>query len=240
MMIKYRVHEVAKDLGLPNKEVIDTLQKYTGETKKHMTALTENELDVVFEEFTQKNRVESFDEYFADQKEPAVTVTVEQEPAAPQKPAAPARPAQPQQGGNQPAQAKAPQQNGAQGQQGNAPRRPAVKPGKITPVRPAPQQNGNQPAQTRAPQQGGAQGQQGNAPRRPAVKPGKITRTADIRVVRDGIVIAEDKVSSLKRFKDDVKEVADGYDFGMTLEKFNDVKEGDVLEAFTMEEYKED
>ena len=69
---------------------------------------------------------------------------------------------------------------------------------------------------------------------------GKITRTADIRVVRDGIVIAEDKVSSLKRFKDDVKEVADGYDFGMTLEKFNDVKEGDVLEAFTMEEYKED
>lgn len=146
MMIKYRVHEVAKDLGLPNKEVIDTLQKYTGETKKHMTALTENELDVVFEEFTQKNRVESFDEYFADQKEPAVTVTVEQEPAAPQKPAAPARPAQPQQGGNQPAQAKAPQQNGAQGQQGNAPRRPAVKPGKITPVRPAPQQNGNQPA----------------------------------------------------------------------------------------------
>lgn len=48
MMIKYRVHEVAKDLGLPNKEVIDTLQKYTGETKKHMTALTENELDVVF------------------------------------------------------------------------------------------------------------------------------------------------------------------------------------------------
>ena len=92
MMIKYRVHEVAKDLGLPNKEVIDTLQKYTGETKKHMTALTENELDVVFEEFTQKNRVESFDEYFADQKEPAVTVTVEQEPAAPQKPAAPGAP----------------------------------------------------------------------------------------------------------------------------------------------------
>ncbi len=72
------------------------------------------------------------------------------------------------------------------------------------------------------------------------VTSGKITRTADIRVVRDGIVIAEDKVSSLKRFKDDVKEVADGYDFGMTLEKFNDVKEGDVLEAFTMEEYKED
>lgn len=163
MMIKYRVHEVAKDLGLPNKEVIDTLQKYTGETKKHMTALTENELDVVFEEFTQKNRVESFDAYFADQKEPAVTVTAEQEPTAP------ARPAQPQPSRNQAAPAKAPQQNGgAQGQQGNAPRRPAVKPGKITPVRPAPQQNGGQ--------QGQQQGQQqGNAPRRPAVKPGKIT-----------------------------------------------------------------
>lgn len=169
MMIKYRVHEVAKDLGLPNKEVIDTLQKYTGETKKHMTALTENELDVVFEEFTQKNRVESFDAYFADQKEPTVTVTAEQEPAAPQQPTAPVRPAQPQPNRNQAAPAKAPQQNGgAQGQQGNAPRRPAVKPGKITPVRPAPQQNGGQ--------QGQQQGQQqGNAPRRPAVKPGKIT-----------------------------------------------------------------
>ena len=169
MMIKYRVHEVAKDLGLPNKEVIDTLQKYTGETKKHMTALTENELDVVFEEFTQKNRVESFDAYFADQKEPAVTVTAEQEPAAPQQPTAPAHPAQPQPNRNQAAPAKAPQQNGgAQGQQGNAPRRPAVKPGKITPVRPAPQQNGGQ------------QGQQqrattGKCAAPPAVKPGKIT-----------------------------------------------------------------
>ena len=169
MMIKYRVHEVAKDLGLPNKEVIDTLQKYTGETKKHMTALTENELDVVFEEFTQKNRVESFDAYFADQKEPAVTVTAEQEPAAPQQPTAPAHPAQPQPNRNQAAPAKAPQQNGgAQGQQGNAPRRPAVKPGKITPVRPAPQQNGGQQGQQQVQQQG-------NAPRRPAVKPGKIT-----------------------------------------------------------------
>ncbi len=166
MMIKYRVHEVAKDLGLPNKEVIDTLQKYTGETKKHMTALTENELDVVFEDFTQRNHVESLDAYFAEQqKEPAVTVAAEPEP---QKPAAPAKPApQPQPQNAAPAPQRPAQQNQQPAQQGGAPRRPAVKPGKITPVRPAPQQNaGQQPAQ---------QGQQGGAPRRPAVKPGKIT-----------------------------------------------------------------
>ena len=69
------------------------------------------------------------------------------------------------------------------------------------------------------------------------VTTGKMTRTAQIRVVRDGIVLAEDNVASLKRFKDDVKEVAEGYDCGIGLEKYNDIKEGDVLEAFTMEEY---
>ena len=57
--------------------------------------------------------------------------------------------------------------------------------------------------------------------------------------MRDGIVIAEDKIASLRRFKDDVKEVADGYDCGIGLEKFNDIKEGDILEAFIMEEYRE-
>ena len=71
------------------------------------------------------------------------------------------------------------------------------------------------------------------------VTSGKITRSAEIRVVRDGIVIAEDKMASLRRFKDDVKEVADGSDCGIGLEKFNDVKEGDILEAFMMEEYRE-
>ena len=65
---------------------------------------------------------------------------------------------------------------------------------------------------------------------------GKITRNAQIRVVRDGIVIFEDKISSLKRFKDDAKEVAQGYECGVGLEKFNDIKEGDILEAFIMEE----
>ena len=69
---------------------------------------------------------------------------------------------------------------------------------------------------------------------------GKITRNAQIRVVRDGIVIFEDAIASLKRFKDDVKEVASGYECGIGLEKFNDIKEGDVLEAFIMEESKED
>ena len=68
---------------------------------------------------------------------------------------------------------------------------------------------------------------------------GKITRNAEIRVVRDGIVVAEDKIDSLRRFKDDVKEVAKSFECGIGLEKFNDIKEGDVLEAFIMEEYKD-
>ena len=63
--------------------------------------------------------------------------------------------------------------------------------------------------------------------------------TAQIRVVRDGIVITEDSIPSLKRFKDDVKEVAQGYECGIGLEKFNDIKEGDIFEAFIMEEYKD-
>ncbi len=69
---------------------------------------------------------------------------------------------------------------------------------------------------------------------------GKITRAANIRIVRDGIVIADDKILSLKRFKDDVKEVATGYECGIGLTKFNDIKEGDVLEAYIVEEYRED
>ena len=68
------------------------------------------------------------------------------------------------------------------------------------------------------------------------VTDGKVARNAQIRVVRDGIVIYEDKISSLKRFKDDAREVASGFECGIGLEKFNDIKEGDVLEAFVMEE----
>ncbi|WP_293547118.1 translation initiation factor IF-2, partial [Phascolarctobacterium sp.] len=65
---------------------------------------------------------------------------------------------------------------------------------------------------------------------------GKITNTSKVRVVRDGIVINEDEIDTLRRFKDDVKEVAAGYECGVTLEKFRDLKEGDVFEVFTMEE----
>ena len=65
---------------------------------------------------------------------------------------------------------------------------------------------------------------------------GKITRNAQIRIVRDGIVIFEDKIASLRRFKDDVKEVNEGYECGVGIEKFNDIREGDTLEAFIMEE----
>ena len=68
---------------------------------------------------------------------------------------------------------------------------------------------------------------------------GKITRTSKIRVVRDGIVVTEDEIASLRRFKDDVKEVAQGYECGVTLEKFSDIKEGDIFEAFILEEYRD-
>ncbi len=68
---------------------------------------------------------------------------------------------------------------------------------------------------------------------------GKITRGAQVRVVRDGIVIFDDTISSLQRFKDAVKEVAAGYECGIGLERFSDLKEGDVLEAYIIEEYRE-
>ena len=71
------------------------------------------------------------------------------------------------------------------------------------------------------------------------VRDGKITRDAKVRVVRDGIVVAEDEIASLRRFKDDVKEVAEGYECGVTLQKFGDIKEGDIFEAFIMEEYRD-
>ncbi|MBE6606440.1 MAG: translation initiation factor IF-2 [Ruminococcaceae bacterium] len=68
------------------------------------------------------------------------------------------------------------------------------------------------------------------------VQDGKVTRNSEIRVVRDGVVIFEDKISSLKRFKDDAKEVLQGYECGIGLEKFNDIKVGDILEAYEMQE----
>ena len=70
------------------------------------------------------------------------------------------------------------------------------------------------------------------------VQDGKITRQSSIRILRDGVVIFEDKIASLRRFKDDVKEVNDGYECGVGIEKFNDIREGDILEAFVVEEIK--
>ena len=97
MMIKYRVHEVAKDLNVPSKEIVDLLEKHFGDVKKHMTALTEEELDVVFEHYTQARELPNFDEYFAQaekrrtEQETAVERVEEPKPAAPEKAAEPAK-----------------------------------------------------------------------------------------------------------------------------------------------------
>jgi translation initiation factor IF-2 len=70
------------------------------------------------------------------------------------------------------------------------------------------------------------------------VTSGKIYRNAGVRLIRDGVVIYTRELSSLKRFKDDVKEVAKGYDCGMQVKNYNDIKEGDVIEAFREVEVK--
>ncbi len=69
---------------------------------------------------------------------------------------------------------------------------------------------------------------------------GKVNRNNSVRIIRNGVVIYEGSISSLKRFKDDVKEVAAGYECGITLERFNDIKEGDIIESYTMQEVKRD
>ena len=201
MMIKYRVHEVAKDLDVPNKDVIDALQKYGNETKKHMTALTEPELDIVFDSFTQKNSVENFDAYFAENAERAAqaqNAVQDTAPAAASQPAPPAAaPAAAQQVQNaaparqQPAPRQQQQASAAQ-----PPARKAVRPGKITPVgpkpgAPAPQKapaaqapkppRSQQPAQR--PHQPAAQGADSNAVKKPQ---GRIvdTRTSNVNMDR--------------------------------------------------------
>jgi translation initiation factor IF-2 len=70
------------------------------------------------------------------------------------------------------------------------------------------------------------------------VQNGKITRNSQVRVIRDGIVIFESELASLKRFKDDAKEVATGFECGLSIEKFNDIKEGDIIEAYEIQEIK--
>ena len=118
MMIKYRVREVAKDLDIPNKDVIDILAKYFPEPKKYMTALTEEELDVVFEAFTQQRSMKSLDEYFAQR------ASQEAAPA----PAAPAQQAAPRQ--EKPQQKGQPQQKAAEKQE----KRPAPRPSSLPPL----------------------------------------------------------------------------------------------------------
>lgn len=68
---------------------------------------------------------------------------------------------------------------------------------------------------------------------------GKVDRKCEVRIVRDGIIIGDDKIAGLRRFKDDVKEVAEGYECGISLEKFTDIKEGDIFEAYMIEEYRD-
>ena len=98
MMIKYRVHEVAKDLNVPSKDVIELLGKHFDTPKKHMTALTEEELNVVFEHFTQKAQVENFDRYFAsaNKEAPKAKEPVKKQEAPAEKKAAPVPEKKPQ------------------------------------------------------------------------------------------------------------------------------------------------
>jgi translation initiation factor IF-2 len=70
------------------------------------------------------------------------------------------------------------------------------------------------------------------------VTDGKITRSSSVRLLRDNIVVHEGVLASLKRFKDDTKEVNQGYECGITIKNYNDIKEGDVIEAFEMQEIK--
>lgn len=147
MMIKYRVREVAKDLNIGNKEVIDTLAKYFPEPKKYMTALEEPELDIIFDTFTQQNNVESLDAYFARRRDPA---------SEPQQPAAPA--AQPVQ--QKPVQNRQPQQK----QEGRKPDRPA--PAQAN----APAQQQQTPGGTKPPQRNDRKKPHTPAEKRPATQ----------------------------------------------------------------------
>ncbi len=65
---------------------------------------------------------------------------------------------------------------------------------------------------------------------------GKIQRNASMRVLRDGVIVYEGRLASLKRFKDDVREVVENYECGIGIQDFNDIKEGDIIEAYTLEE----
>ena len=180
MMIKYRVSEVAKDFDAPSKEVIELLGKFVDTPKKSMTALEENELDLVFEHFTQKNQVENFDAYFATaqekKEEPAPAAPVESVSAASaETPAAAGKPAQ-QPGAKQ-----------GQPQQSQAPR--AGQPQH-------PQQKPKQPAQPKAPVE-----RRTIDTRTPQVNVGKYDEKFDVlaqtsnRVQGDGGAVKKQKIN---------------------------------------------
>ena len=180
MMIKYRVSEVAKDFDAPSKEVIELLGKFVDTPKKSMTALEENELDLVFEHFTQKNQVENFDAYFATaqekKEEPTPAAPAESVSAAPaETPAAAGKPAQ-QPGAKQ-----------GQPQQSQAPR--AGQPQH-------PQQKPKQPAQPKAPVE-----RRTIDTRTPQVNVGKYDEKFDVlaqtsnRVQGDGGAVKKQKIN---------------------------------------------
>ena len=199
MMIKYRVHEVAKDLNVPSKEIVDLLQKHFGEVKKHMTALNEAELDVIFEHYTQARQLESFDAYFARQakeepeqaEQPAVQEPLKQPVKQQAKPVAAQNPAKPAAQQGQPAQ-----------QQGQQPKRKAVLPGKITPVgpKPAAQQPPKKPAAPAPQPRPAAQPQrQGDPNSNTVVKPaGRIINTRSTNVNIDKYNEKYDRLASEK------------------------------------------
>ena len=137
MINKYRVHEVAKDFNIKSNVVLELLAKYFADQKKHMTALEETELDVIFETFTQQHQVESFDKYFALQNEkkpePAAEKAEKKEAPAGEKPAqdTPAKPAaqqqKPQSAGKQPSQQQKPPQQLPKKKQKDANRQPQAR-----------------------------------------------------------------------------------------------------------------
>ena len=192
MMIKYRVNEVAKDFGVPGKEVIALLAEYVDTPKKSMTALEENELDLVFEKFTQAHELENFDEYFAAaQKKRAAAEAAPKD--VPQDVPAPAQPEAPAQA-DKPAPAPQAQQPAAANKPAPAPRPAAKQPQTGAPVRPAVQQP--QPPQKKAPVE-----RRTIDTRTPQVNVGKYDEKFDVlaqtsnRVQGDGGAVKKQKIN---------------------------------------------
>ncbi len=168
MMVKYRVHEVAKDLNVPSKDVIDLLAKHFKEPKKHMTALTEEELNIVFEHFTKKTQVQNFDEYFASGAKREEAQKPKEEPAE-KRENAPAKHTAKQQG--------KPQQNRPQNGGARRQNQPQAK-GQANPGRAQAGKQESRPAQQQNRAQAGAK--QGNASHQQPV----TTSTASGRTLR--------------------------------------------------------